>query len=154
MLLGLWGLQLLLVGWHFAPQVRELAERLRENRLGLTVWDEDPFYQWLRDLEQVMPRKSAYILLDQYEAGRYIEARYHLYPRRQVLLSPQTPPSYLFYALRQHEAEFLLIRDRRTTLGTGALAVIYSPVAQEVPLSGPGLAYRVDYQQFHGFFYE
>ena len=109
---------------------------------------------WLLDLEKAMPPEAAYIFLDQYEAGKYIEARYHLYPRRQILMAPQAPASFLYYALQEYQASFLIIRDRAAPLGPGAEALIRSTASRPLDIPGPGRAFQVDCTRLQGFFYD
>jgi len=150
----LWGLQVVWLAWHFGPEARELAWRATHHRIGEAIRQEDPFYRWVTALAALISPEATYIFLDDYEAGKEIEARYHLTPRRHILLPPDVPPSFLFYALRKERASFLIIRDRERPLGPGVQAAIRSPAFSPVELPGPGLLFRVDYSQLRGDFYD
>jgi hypothetical protein len=153
-ILILWGLQCLYLAWHFAPEVQEMAWRISRLDVGRQIRQEDPLYRWTAALAAIIPPDATYVFLDDYEAGKEIQARYFLAPRRHILLSPQAPASFLFYTLHQEKASFLLIRDREQPLGPGAQAAIKSPALRPVPLPGPGLAYRVDAKQLSWGFYD
>lgn len=150
----LWVVQLIWLAWYFAPEVKELAERGTQGRLGAALRQEDPFYLWLHDLAKIMPPGATYVFLDGYEAGKEIEARYHLTPRKHVLLSPEVPPSFLFHAVRREKATYVIIRDKEKLLGPGVQAALESPAFQQVEVPGPGLALRVDYTRVRGEFYD
>ena len=154
LVLLLWGAQVAWLFWSLGPEVGDLSRRLAEGKVGQAVRQEDPFYLWLAALAQVMPPQARYVFLDDYEAGKEIEARYHLAPRRHLLLSPEVPAGFLFYALRQEKASFLILRDRARPLGPGARAALASPALQPLELPGPGLIFRVDFQKLHGDFYD
>lgn len=149
-----WGVQLIWLAWYFAPEVGELAERAAGRRWGASVRQEDPFYQWLQILAEVIPPGATYIFLDDYEAGKEIEARYHLTPRKRVLLSPEVPASFLFYTVRQEKATFVIIRDKERPPGPGVRAALDSPAFQQLDIPGPGLVLRVDYARVLGEFYD
>ena len=150
----LWGLQLVWLAWHFGPEARELAWRATHHRIGEAIRQEDPFYRWLTALAAIIPPAATYIFLDDYEEGKEIEARYHLTPRRHILLPPDVPPSFLFYALRKERASFLIIRDREKPLGPGAQAAVRSPAFHPVEMPGPGMLFRVDHTRLRGNFYD
>jgi len=154
LILILWGLQVFWLIWHFTPEAQDLARRIGQKTWGETVRQEDPFYRWLMRLAQVMPPGATYIFLDNYEAGKEIEARYLLYPRQRILLPPTAPPSFLFYAGRYYQATFLLVRDKNAPLEPEMQAVLPSPAFQALDLAGPGLVFRVDYSRLQGFFYD
>lgn len=153
-LLFLWGLQVLWLAWHFAPEAADLGRRLMAGTWGQAVRQEDPFYRWLMLLQEIIPPRAAYVFLDRYEAGKEIEARYHLYPRRHVLLLPDVPPGFLYHELRRNRAAFLLVRDSGQPLNPDTQVALTSPAFVPVPLPGPGLAFRVDYRLIHGDFYD
>jgi len=105
-------------------------------------------------LAGLMPESATYVFLDDYAAGKEIEVRYYLAPRRHILLSPGVPASFLFYALHQEQATFLLIRESQKPLGPGARAAMHSPAFQPVKLPGPGLTFRVDESRLRWGFYD
>ena len=153
-MLGLWVLQLAVVGWHFAPEAPDLLTRLVHGTGGEAVRLEDPYYRWLKSLAGFMPANSVFVFLDHYEAGKEIAARYHLFPRRHVMLPPATPPSFLFYALRQEGVGYILQRDRSLPPGPGLKAALDAGLAQPVDFPGPGLLFRVSSSGPHGAFYD
>ncbi len=153
LLLLLWALQLLWLGRHFAPEVRDLAWRLASSSTGAAVRQEDSFYRWLQALAGVIPPQATYIFLDDYQAGKEIVARYHLLPRRHVLLSPDVSPGFLFYSLRQEKASYLIIREGDRSWDSKE-AVGKSPAFKPVAVPGPGLVFRVDYARLLGSFYD
>lgn len=153
LLLLFWVLQLLWLGWYFAPEVQDLAWRLASHRTGAVIRREDSFYRWLQVLAAIIPPRATYVFLDNYEAGKEIEARYHLTPRRHVLLPPEAPPDFLFYTLRQEKASYLIIREEDQSWASKD-AVENSPAFQEEPVPGPGLLFRVDYGRLLGRFYD
>ena len=111
LILGLWGLQVLWLIWHFGPEAADLAQRAARGSLGSAIRQEEPLYRWATALQAVIPESATYVFLDDYAAGKEIEVRYYLAPRRHILLSPDVPASFLFYALHQEQAAFLLIRE-------------------------------------------
>jgi hypothetical protein len=143
LLLGLWGLQVLWLLWHFSPEAGDLAARLARGDVGRAIRQEEPLYRWAAALKAVIPASAAYVFLDDYALGKEIEVRYYLAPRRHILLSPAVPASFLFYALHQEHADFLLIRESPTPLGPGAQAALRSPAFHRLNLPGPGLVLRV-----------
>lgn len=153
-LLFLWGLQILWLAWHFAPEAADVGKRLMARTWGQAVREEDPFYRWLMQLQEIIPPRAAYVFLDRYEAGKEIEARYYLYPRRHVLLTPEAPPGFLYFDLRRYQASYLLVRDPKQPLNPDTRVALTSPAFVPVPLPGPGLAFRVDYRLIHGDFYD
>ena len=154
LVLGLWGLQVLWLFWHFGPEAADLAQRAAGGSLGNAIRQEEPLYRWATALQAIIPESAAYVFLDEYAAGKEIEARYYLAPRRHILLSPEVPASFLFYALHQEHAGFLLIRESKKPLGPGALAAMHSPAFLPVNLPGPGLIFRVDASRLGWGFYD
>ena len=152
-LLGLWMLQIIWLAWHFTPEVRDLAGRVADQRTGAAIRQEDPLYHWLQAGAPLIPPHSTYVFVDNYEAGKEIEARYHLAPRRHILLAPDTPPSFLFYTLRNDKAAFLLVREGDKPWASRQ-AVQASPAFHRLAVPGPGLLYRVDYPKLLGRFYD
>jgi hypothetical protein len=150
----LWGLQVIWLFFYFGPEVKDLAQRLAHGNVGDAVRREDPLYSWLQSLAAVIPASSTYVFLDNYEAGKEIEARYFLTPRRHILLGPDLPADFLFYVLHQEKATFLLLRDRSQPLGPGLQAAQGSPAFRAVDLPGPGLVFRVDYEALKWGFYD
>src|SRR4030042_1727416 len=128
LVLGLWGLQVLWLIWHFGPEATDLARRAARGDVGAAIRQEEPLYRWAAALQAIIPQSATYVFLDDYAAGKEIEVRYHLAPRRHLLLSPQGPASFLFYTLHQEPAAFLLIRESPTPLGPGVQAALASPV--------------------------
>lgn len=153
-LLALWGVQILWLGWHFGPEVQDIIRRIPQRDVGAAIRTEDPLYPWAQALSAVIPPDAAYVFLDNYEAGKEIEVRYFLAPRRHILMAPETPAPFLFYILHQEQASFLLIRDRTQPLGPGVQAALRSGALEPLDLPGPGRAYRVDYTRLRWGFYD
>jgi hypothetical protein len=153
-LLVLWGLQIIWLFWHFGPEARDLVRRIAQGDVGAAIRQEDPLYRWAGALSALIPPDAAYVFLDNYEAGKEIEVRYYLAPRRHLLLPPDAVAPYLFYVLHQEQASFLLIREGDRPLGPGAWAAIQSQVAQPVVIPGPGKVYRVDHRRLPWGFYD
>ena len=154
LILGLWGLQVLWLIWHFGPEAADLAQRAARGSLGNAIRQEEPLYRWATALQAVIPPSATYVFLDDYTAGKEIEIRYYLAPRRHILLSPDLPASFLFFFLNQEQAAFLLVREIQKPLGPGVQAALQSPAFQPVKLSGPGLAFRVDDSRLRWGFYD
>jgi hypothetical protein len=148
------GLQVALLGWHLHGEVLDLSRRLIQGTWGEAVRAENPFYRWLMNLKKVIPEQATYVFLDHYELGKEIEARYHLFPRRHLLLVPESPPSLLFYTLRQYGVTHILVREGQKPPGPGLLALLESGAAEPLPVPGPGLAFRVDLRRIKGAFYD
>jgi len=153
-LAGLWAAQLLLVAWNFAPEVDDLARRLLGGRVGQAVRDEDPFHRWLASLTRLIPPQATYLFLDTYETGKEMEARYHLFPRRHVLLPPPCPPGYLFHAILREKPAYLILRDQGKPLGPGLEAALAAGLVRIVPLPGPGRVFRVQAEIPQAGFYD
>ena len=154
LVLGLWGLQVLWLIWHYGPEARDLAQRAARGDVGAAIRQAEPLYCWAAALQDLIPPSATYVFLDDYAAGKEIEVRYHLAPRRHLLLSPEIPASFLFYTLRQEHAAFLLIRESRAPLGLGVQAALNSPAFHRVNLPGPGLVFRVDADRLRWGFYD
>ena len=152
-ILTAWGLQILWLAWHFAPEAGDAGKRLIQGTWGQAIRQEDPFYRWVAQLKEVIPPRAAYVFLDRYEAGKEIEARYHLYPRRHMLLSPKAPPSFLYYTLRSHRASYLVMMNGGQPL-VGLKSALASPAFQAVDLQGPGLVFKADPTRLSGDFYD
>lgn len=152
LLLCLWGLQIIWLVWYFGPDGPDLALRVTRDQVGPAVRQEDPFYCWLTTLATIIPPGATYIFIDDYAAGKEIEARYHLIPRRHILLRPEVPPSFLFQALRQERASFLVIRSGDQPLGPGVQAAANSPAFRRIEVPGPGTVFRVDPSRLGGFY--
>ncbi|MCX5892857.1 MAG: hypothetical protein NTW80_07800 [Deltaproteobacteria bacterium] len=150
----LWGLQILWLFWHFAPEAGDLIRRSVQWDVGAAIRRENPLYPWAQVLSAIIPPDASYVFLDNYEAGKEIEVRYFLAPRRHILLAPEAPASFLFYTLHQEQASFLLIRERDKPLGPGVQAALRSGALEPLDLPGPGLAYRVDYTRLRWGFYD
>lgn len=150
----LWVLQLAWLGWLLWEEWVEVPRRLWSHSTGEAVRQEDPFYRWLIQVDQVIPSQAAYLFLDRYEAGKEIEARYHLFPRPHHLLQPQASPSRLFHTLRQEHISYLLVRDPKQGTGPGLKAATAANAAEPLPLAGPGLVFRVNPDRITGGFYD
>ena len=109
--LALWGLQVLWLAWFYWPDVQEMARMAWRGQAGPALRQEDAIYRWSQELAAVIPPMATYVMLERYEPGKELEVRYHLAPRRHVLLLPQTPASFLFYALHQDKAGYLVVRE-------------------------------------------
>ena len=154
LLLGLWGLQVLWLIWHFGPEAIDVAQRVAQHNAGAAIRQEDPLYRWATALKTVIPQHATYVFLDDYAAGKEIQVRYYMAPRRHILLSPAVPASFLFYMLHQEHASFLLRRNTGQPLGPGAQAALHCPAFRPVNLPGPGQVYRVDATLLHWGFYD
>lgn len=154
LLLGLWGLQVLWLIWHFGPEVIDVARRVARQNAGAAIRQEDPLYRWATALKTMIPQHATYVFLDDYAAGKEIQVRYYMAPRRHILLSPAVPASFLFYALHQEDASFVLMRDTGQPLGPGAQAALHCPAFQAVTLPGPGQVLRVDARLLRWGFYD
>jgi hypothetical protein len=150
----LWGLQIIWLFWHFGPEASDLVRRAVRGDVGAAINQSDPLYRWTAALQGIIPPSATYVFLDDYAAGKEIEVRYHLAPRRHILLSPEVPASFLFYTLHQEHAAFLLIRESPKPLGPGARAALDCPAFHRVNLPGPGLVFRVDADRLRWGFYD
>lgn len=153
-ILLLWGVQIIWLAWHFAPEARDVAQRMASGEVGAAVRREDPIYLWSRGLSLLIPPHATYVLVDNYEAGKEIEIAYYLAPRRHILMPPEVPAPFLFYALHEEQASFLVVRDQQDSPGPGVQAAADSQAAQPVELPGPGRVYRIDYRRLHWGFYD
>jgi len=153
-ILVLWVCQLVWLVGLLREEIGELPQRLWSHSWGQAVRQEDPFYLWLSQLDQVLPPEATYLFLDRYEAGKEIEARYHLFPRRHLLVWPQSPPSLLFHLLRHEKASYLLLRNPKPGLGPGLKAALDIEAVEPLPVPGPGLAFRVHPDRIAGGFYD
>jgi len=154
LIIGLWGLQVLWLIWHFGPEAADLAQRAARGKIGTAIRQEEPLYRWATALQAVIPESATYVFLDDYAAGKEIEIRYYLTPRRHILQAPDLPASFLFFVLHQEQAAFLLIRETQEPLGPGVKAALQSPAFQPVKIPGPGLAFRVDFSRLGWGFYD
>jgi len=154
MLFLLWVLQLFWLAWELREEGLDLGRRVLSQAGGEAVRQEDPFYRWLANLQKVIPPEAAYLFLDNYEAGREIEARYHLFPRRHALLGPDAPPSLFFHTLGRQGVTYLLVRDDRRLPGSGLKAALAVGAATPLEGPGPGLVYRLDPSRLKGGFYD
>jgi len=153
-LIAIWGLQVLWLFWHLASEAGDIARRLGRGDVGAAIRREDPLYSWSEALTTVIPPNATYIFLDNYEAGKEIEVRYFLAPRRHLLMAPEIPAPFLFYAFHQEQALFLLQRNRTNPPGPGARAALRSGALEPVDIPGPGRIYRVDHTRFRWGFYD
>jgi hypothetical protein len=154
LVLVLFVLQLGWLVWQLRGDLGDMARRVRDHSWGAAVRQEDPFYRWVAELERDIPPGVTYIFLDNYEAGKEVEARYHLYPREHLLLLPESPPSLLFYTLRENHVTYIFVRDAKQPPGPGLQAALDLGAAKRLNLPGPGLVYRVDPKRIHGGFYD
>ena len=154
LVIGLWALQLVWLTWYFRQEIGDVAGRVWSSSGGEAVRQEDPFSRWLLNLPSVIPPEATYLFLDNYEAGKENKARYHLFPRRHLLLSPQTPPSLFFHTLRQYGVSYVLVRDEKRPLGPGLAAALKLGAAERLTLTGPGLVFRVDPGRLARGFYD
>jgi hypothetical protein len=153
-ILFLWVVQLGWLAWHFAPEVIDLSQRLVSGRAGESVRQEDVYYRWLQEIKTLLPPCSTFIFVDCYEAGKDIEARYFLYPRKMVLLNPLATPSVLFEEIKKEHADYLVLRECNLYPQWQFLFQPGNPVFQALPESGPGMIFRVDPQRLTGGFYD
>lgn len=153
-ILILWGLQIIWLFWHFAPEAGDVVRRLAQRDVGGAIRQEDPLYRWSKALAALIPPDAAYVFLDNYEAGKEIEVRYFLAPRRHILLPPEVPAPFLFHALHQEQATFLIIREGDQPLGPGAQAAVKSGALVPVGMPGSGRVYRVDAGRLPWGFYD
>jgi hypothetical protein len=154
LVLVLFVLQLGWLVWQLRGDLGDMARRVRSHAWGPAVRQEDPFYRWVVELERDIPPGVTYIFLDNYEAGKEVEARYFLFPREHLLLLPESPPSLLFYTLRQNHVTYIFVRDAKQLPGPGLQAALDFGAAQRLNLPGPGLVYRVDPKLIKGGFYD
>lgn len=154
LVLVLWVLQLAWLAWHLREESADLGQRLWGQTWGEAVRRDDPFYAWLLEAQRRLPPEAVYVFLDNYEAGKEIEARYHLFPREHLLVLPGAPPSLFFYTLRQHQASHLLVRDGQRPPGPGLHAALDLGAVEPLKLPGPGAVYRVHPERFTGGFYD
>jgi hypothetical protein len=154
LILGLWGLQVLWLLWHFAPEAADVARRVVRQDTGLALRQEDPLYRWAAALRIVIPAHATYVFLDDYTAGKEIQIRYYLAPRRHILKAPNLPASFLFYTLHQDHASFLLLREAKQSPGPGVEAALHCPAFQPLNLPGPGRVFRVDAARLGWGFYD
>jgi hypothetical protein len=150
----LWVLQLAWVAWQLREETGDLGRRLWRQSWGEAVRREDLFYRWLIEVQRLMPPEAVYLFLDNYEAGKEIEARYHLFPRTHLLRLPEAPPSLLFHTLRQHQVSHLLVRDAKRPPGPGLQAAVNLGAANRLDLPGLGLVFLVDPTLITGGFYD
>jgi hypothetical protein len=154
LILVLWGLQVLWLVWHFAPEAGEVAQRVAHQKVGNAVRQEDPLYHWATALKAIMPEDATYVFLDDYALGKEIEFRYHMAPRRHILMPPNVPASFLFYRLHQEGASFLIIREPAQPPRPALQAAINSPAFRQLNLPGPGLVFQVDAKLLGWGFYD
>jgi hypothetical protein len=154
LILILWLLQLAWLAWQLRGELGDIPPRLWSHSWGQAIRQEDPFHRWLVQLEGVILPDATYLFLDRYEAGKYIEARYHLFPRRQILFRPQASPSLLFHTVRRDQVSYLLVRDAKQPLCPGLKAAIAVSVAEPLPVPGVSLAFRVHPERVAGGFYD
>ncbi len=150
----LWGLQVIWLAWHYAPEARDLARRVASGQVGAAVRQEDPLYLWSASLAAVIPPNATYVFVDSYESGKESQVRYYLAPRRHILMSPEAPAAFLFYTLYEEQAAYLIVREQPGSPGPGVQAALRSQAVLPLEIQGPGQAYRVDYPRLHWGFYD
>jgi hypothetical protein len=151
---ALWMVQLVWLGWHFAPEAADLGCRLATCRVGEAVRQEESYYAWLEKVKTIMPAKSTFIFVDCYEAGKDIEAGYILYPRKIVTMNPMATPTALFEEIKEEGAEYLILRECNLYPQWQFLFQPDNPVFRRVEVPGPGLVFKVDLQKLTGGFYD
>jgi hypothetical protein len=154
LLLALWGLQVLWLIWHFGPEAGHMVQRLAHHDVGVASRQDDPLYRWADTLKTVIPSQATYVFLDNYAAGKAFQVRYYLTPRRQILVTPDIPASFLFYALHQNDASFLILRGASRPSDPGVQATLHCPAVQPLHLPGPGRVFRVDAKALSWGFYD
>ena len=154
LILVLWVLQLAWLAWHLRQEPADLGQRLWGQTWGEAVRRDDPFYRWLVDVQPRLPPEAVYVFLDNYEAGKEIEARYHLFPRQHLLILPASPPSLVFHTLKEHQASFILRREAQGPPGLGLKALLDLGAAQPLNLPGKGQVLRLNPQLITGGFYD
>ncbi len=142
------------LAWQLRGDFADLAHRSWTHTWGNAVSAEDPFYRWVAELNQAIPSGITYVFLDNYEAGKEVEARYHLFPRRHLLLLPESQPSLLFYTLKQNQVSYIFVRDASQPMGPGLKAALELGTAKQLDLPGPGLVFQVDARLIKGGFYD
>ena len=153
-IVALWVVQLVWLGWHFAPEAADLGCRLATCRVGEAVRREESFYVWLEKVKTLMPPASTFIFVDCYEAGKDIEAGYILYPRKIVTMNPMATPTALFEEIKEEGAEYLILRECNLYPQWQFLFQPDNPVFHRVAVPGPGLVFKVDLQKLTGGFYD
>jgi hypothetical protein len=154
LLLALWGLQILWLIWHFGPEAGQIARRLAHHEVGVASRQGDLLHHWAEALRTIIPAHASYVFLDDYAAGKAFRVRYFLSPRRQILKTPNLPASFLFYALRQNDASFLILRGAPQVPGPGVQAALHCPAVRPLNLPGPGRVFRVDARVLNWGFYD
>lgn len=152
--LVLWLCQLVGLVWLLREEIEDIPRRLRSHSWGEAVRREDPFYRWLVQVDRFIPPDVTYFFLDNYEAGKEIEARYHLFPRRHFLVRPQAPPSKLFHLMQREEPAYLLVRDPEARPGPGLRAALAINALEPLAAPGPGLVLEANPDRITGGFYD
>jgi hypothetical protein len=152
--LVLWGLQILWLIWHFAPEAGHMVRMIAHRDVGVASRQDDQLYRWSQALKAIIPPQATYVFLDDYAAGKAIQVRYYLTPRRQILKPPNLPASFLFYTLRQQDASFLMLRGAPRLSDPGVQAALHCPAVQPLHLPGPGRVFRVDTRVLSWGFYD
>ena len=145
------------LGWlagQLREDIRDMARRAWHHSWGTAVREEDPFYRWVVALNRAIPPQATYVFLDNYEAGKEVEARYHLFPRRHLLLLPESSPSLLFFTLKQEQVSYLFVRDAKQPQVPGLMAALNLGAAKRLNLPRPGQVYRVDPKLIKGGIYD
>jgi hypothetical protein len=154
LILFLWLGQLGWLVWHFAAEAGDLVHRLVSGRVGEAIRREDAFYCWLEEIREMLPAESTYIFVDCYEAGKDIQARYFLYPRKMVALNPLATPAVLFEEIKKERAEFLVLRECNLYSQWQFLFQPGNPFFRALPEAGAGMVFMVDHRRLTGGFYD
>ncbi|MBW1917747.1 MAG: hypothetical protein JRI57_06960 [Deltaproteobacteria bacterium] len=142
-ILALWLAQIGWLGWRFAPEGRDLVQRLLAGQVGAAVRQQEPFFQGLTEIQEIIPASATYVFLDKYEAGKENEVRYLLYPRRHVLLPPHITPTPLFNRLIREQAAYLIVRGDMPPAAQYYLNNPSHPGFQSLLETSAGAVYRV-----------
>lgn len=153
-ILALWLAQVGWLSWWFAPEGKDLINRLLTGQIGAAIRQEEPFSQGLAEVQKIIPPAATYVFLDRYEAGKENKARYLLYPRRHILLNPQIRPAPLFDRLVREQAEYLIIRDGLPPAARYFLEYPNHPAFHYLMESKAGTVYRVRPDLLVGGFYD
>lgn len=140
--------------WHFAPETKDLIQRLATGTGGEAVRAEDPVAREAKLLACLIPPTATYLYLDHYESGRYLPLRYLLHPRRQVRLDPSLTPSRLYAELQRHQAEFVVLAADTTYPWLDFLFGATPGPFERLWEAAPAVVFRVRLEQVRHPFYD